>query len=181
MNDFIQTKDITRIYLKVILFKIDRFLDFQMASNSEKLHNWNNNALQYGVTEELEIHVMGVKDLGFVFRDPFTKNKDHHQQRRSISLYLCFLLSRAVILGCHIVPMTHFEYSNSFWENGFRIRMNLSTQIHFCNLFFIFLGIYFCSVVTQIRIWVGFILKIDSNWVYNSSTSFHYLNGRWHS
>ena len=93
MNDFIQTKDITRIYLKVILFKIDRFLDFHMVSNSEKLPNWNNNnALQYGVTEELEIHVKGVKDLGFTFRDPFTKNKDH-QQRRSISV-LCVIACR---------------------------------------------------------------------------------------
>ena len=75
MNDFIQTEDTTRIYLKVILIKIDRFLDFHIVSNSEKLHNWNNGALQYGGTEDLEIHVMGVKDLWFTFRDPFTKNK----------------------------------------------------------------------------------------------------------
>ena len=75
MNGFIQTKDITRIYLKVILLKIDRFLDFQMVSNSEKLHNWNNGALQYGGTEDLEIHIMFIKDLGLTFWDHFTKNK----------------------------------------------------------------------------------------------------------
>ena len=88
MNDFIQTKDITRIYLKVILFKIDRFLDFHMVSNSEKLlHNWNNGALQYGGTEDLEIHVMDVKDLGFTFRDPFTKNKVKTTSEDHLSLF----------------------------------------------------------------------------------------------
>ena len=71
----------------MILFKIDRFLDFHMVSNSEKLHNWNNGALQYGGTEDLEIHVMDVKDLGFTFRDPFTKNKVKTTSEDHLSLF----------------------------------------------------------------------------------------------
>ena len=96
----------------MILFKIVRFLDFHLVSNSEKLHNWNNNALQYGVTEDLEIHVMGVKDLGFTFRDPFTKNQEQRPapaEWSSVSVlcyrvpwFLAVILYRWLILSTQI-------------------------------------------------------------------------------